>query len=132
MAFPASTYSKARAWQEICSSVIAVRDSVRDVRNSVAGSSVSLIEFVKLHARLNAALGSWATLVQTPGLQAYAQDQISNPGLDLVAEYQAMRSSVVAVRDWIASNGDTLGMTVTPAEAAPFVALADAMILTVG
>lgn len=132
MSFPASTYSKAKAWQDLCASIIAVRDSIRDVRNSVAGSNVSLIEFVKLHARLNAALGTWAAIVQTPGLQAYAQDQISNPSLDLVTEYQAMRSSVVAVRDWIANNGDTLGMTVTPAEAAAFVTLADAMILTVG
>lgn len=132
MAFPASSYTKDRAWREICSLAIGMRDAVQVLRDKAAAGSTSLADYIRLHTKLVAGLNAWSVLVQTPGLQAYAQDAINDPALDLVAEYQAMRSATVAVRDWISTNGEGTGLVVTTTESAGFLVVADAMIATVG
>ena len=38
------------------------------------------------------------------GLAAYAQEQEADPTYDVVAEFLAMRTAVVAARDWLATN----------------------------
>lgn len=40
----------------------------------------------------------------TPGLAAYAQAQINDPALDIVAEWNAMRTQMDAARDWAIAN----------------------------
>lgn len=51
-----------------------------------------------------AARNAMQSLVATPGLQAYAREQINTPTLDLVTEYNAMIAAINAVRDWVSTN----------------------------
>lgn len=45
-----------------------------------------------------------AQLAGTPGLEAYARDQIEDPTLNLAVEYNAMIAAINAVRDWVFVN----------------------------
>lgn len=51
-----------------------------------------------------AARDAMQALAATPGLEAYAREQINNPALNLVAEYNAMIAAINAVRDWVSTN----------------------------
>lgn len=51
-----------------------------------------------------AARDAMQALVTTPGLEAYGREQINNPALDLVTEYNAMIAAINAVRDWVFAN----------------------------
>jgi hypothetical protein len=56
--------------------------------------------FVKaIIERTKSALDEWASKKATPGLAAYARDQRSDVGYDIVAEFVVMENAVKAVRD---------------------------------
>lgn len=46
-------------------------------------------------------IGSMNAWASTPGLAAYAQEQVNNPAYDVVAEFQAMRAALVDLRDYL-------------------------------
>ena len=43
-------------------------------------------------------------MAAVPGLAAYAQEQYSNGGLNIVTEYNAMAAAIDAARSWVATN----------------------------
>jgi hypothetical protein len=109
-------------------------------------------EFVRVQRRLTYALGRMDATAAIPGIAQYIKDQEGDQNYDIAAEYTAMRSAVVAIRDWIytsmpkvdqagtlymavqalAQDGTVSDRTFTPAQTAPLRALIDTFRGTVG
>ena len=78
--------------------------SIRDV--SAAGDTLRT-QFEALVEALNNHLALLGKARQVPGIAAYAQAQLEQVvGLDPVAEFQAMESTMVALRDWMQTRLD--------------------------
>ena len=104
MAFPASTVTLEEAWSSIRSIALKLRIQVQALRDASAAGATGRNSYINLQRQLDQAVQQWNTLSATPGLQAYARDQISEPTLNLSAEFVAMRDSADALRGWIFSN----------------------------
>lgn len=67
----------------------------------LASQNVEWRVFTHMQERLTHALGRMDALAAVPGIAAYVKEVENDPGYDVAAEYQAMRASVVAIREWI-------------------------------
>lgn len=104
MAFPASTQALVTAYGQIKGRALDVRNQSVSLRTSSAAGPVSAERIVGYSAFLNRARTELAALASTPGLAAYAQEQENNPGLDIVAEYNAMLAQINATTAWLSAN----------------------------
>ena len=149
MAFPASTVTKQIAWERITKRAVSVRGLAQRLRNQSAAGATERQEYLNLQKQLDLAVVEWDSASGTPGLQAYARDQIDDPTLNLVAEYQAMRAATITLRDWIFTNiprdagsgavlthtvdqaGDRIALTVSTAATQTFRDAADVFLVTI-
>ena len=150
MAFPASTVSAEQAWDTIRRGAVRLSGTVTALRNASAAGDTEVPRYVQLHRLLVETIDEWDAVSSTPGLQAYARDQIDNQALDLAAEFTAMRNAAIALRDWIFTNLPTdsvtgavaqyivdaqsavTSVTVSTAQTATFRTNADALLTTIG
>lgn len=81
---------------------------IKDECDAIAAASTyNLIQALSMRNNLFTVIGQLQTITQNAvadGLVAYAQNVEGKPALDLVAEYQAMLTQLVSVRDWIFNN----------------------------
>ena len=149
MAYPASALSTAYAFERLNNSAKSLRDGVQALRDLAAVQDVARPRFIGLIGQLSSAVTLWDQLVATPGIATYAQEQLDDPTIDIVAEYTAMRAATLALRDWIyaalpvdATSGAVLEASVdvngvrtplyfTVLQLAEFVTTADSYLLTV-
>lgn len=131
MAFPASTITQQQAWDGIRQRAIRMKDQAQSLSDASGAGATELGRYVGLQRNLDQTVDWWNTASGTPGLQAYARDQISDQTLDLVGEFTAMRDAALTLRDWIFNNlpaytigvdaeGNTSEPTVTPAQTSGF------------
>ena len=104
MTFPASTVTLEQAWSLVRTIANKAKTAATNLSAESAAGDTVRERYVTLRNQLQSAIDNWDTLSATPGLQAYARDQINNPLLDLAAEFLAMRNAAVTLRDWIDVN----------------------------
>lgn len=99
-------------------------------RNMSASANITLTDAKLFRKVIDGVIADWALYAATPGLAQYAKDQLNDPAYDIVAEYNAMRSAAVALRDWLDANIPA-EPTYTPAQTAGFRTAADTFLSTI-
>lgn len=148
MAFPASQQRLADALAVISSGALALKNQVQRLRDDSAAGDTNRDRYVGLMRAITDNTTRWQQAAGVGGLAEYAQDQYDNVSLDVAAEYLAMRTAALALRDWIFANipmsgqtpltynllsdGTQVPLTFTSAQTAGFRTEADAFIGTVG
>lgn len=102
MAFPGlGKSSLSYVWSSVKSTAGRIKDVGGQLTAATSVTRKSALDYQNFLADSLAALNTWSA---TPGLLAYAQNEENNPTLDLVAEYTAMKNSIVALQDWLVTN----------------------------
>jgi hypothetical protein len=104
MAFRASTQIKTDALTEVKQGAVRAKALATQLRNAMAAGNTSAQTILNLLLQVKTLIDRWGALAATPGLAAYAQDQENDPAYDVAAEFTAMRSALVAVRDRIIND----------------------------
>lgn len=106
MPFPSTSGSKIaleRAWASLMASAGRIKGKAQSLRDaSLQPTRGTLI--LSVMDDLLASQAAMQAMANTPGLEAYARAQISDPTLDLVAAFNAVIGNVNAVRDWVVAN----------------------------
>ena len=148
MAFPATQITLEAAWSKIRARAVKIKANTQALVDASAAGDTQRSAYVSLMQLLTQTIDDWAGAASTPGLQPYARDQVSDPTLDLQAEYLAMRTAAISLRDWIGANlpksGDALleysidslgnrtALTLTTAQTAGFRSQAQNLLNSIG
>lgn len=102
MAFPGTSKSSlATVWSGIKATTGRIKDKCSQM---IAAPSLTRIVILEFGNGLADALQYLTTATATSGLLAYARNEENDPTLDLVAEYTAMRTQIIATQDWLVAN----------------------------
>lgn len=108
MSFPSSTGTKqdslALAWSRARDTAAGVKNRAQSLRTaSLAGpvGSSAILDLATFLADSKLALQKSAS---TTGIVAYARDQIADPAIDVVAEFNSMIAALDGVVSWIITN----------------------------
>lgn len=142
MAMPSRVVTTEEAWTGITGTHDrAVRNTER-LRATSAVGPTELATYENLQKELDRAVNNWASWILVDGLQQYARGQVSKTQLNTTQEHAVMRSTAIALRDWIFANiddqlgskdisGTRIAATISTADTVEFRALADAFIATI-
>lgn len=154
MAWPASKTTVRGMFDGINRAASQTRAQVHDVRTRSALGPVNrklLLDLQRSVDRFVDTLDAASALPQAErdALIVFAQDQFNDAGLNVVAEFNAMRTAAIALRDWIYTNfprdagtgavlvetvdanGDAVPLQFTSAQLAAFRTQADAFTSTI-
>ena len=148
MAFPASVIITSDAFDFIRRQAVATKQYLQAQRALMVAQSVDSLVPIAVIQHFGQAIALLDVQAAAPGLAAYAQQQVNNPSLDIVAEYNAMRSAMVAARDnligmfpkdgsgfllyqTLNADGSISRRIFTAAQVAPAVTLMDNVIATI-
>jgi protein involved in sex pheromone biosynthesis len=108
MAFPSLGGSKqdnlSAAWESVRGLAASVKSRATSLRSQAAAGSipsVSILNFAGFMANVKDAFNRAASI---NGMAAYAQEQIGDNTVDIVAEFTAMTAQVSAVIQWVIDN----------------------------
>lgn len=151
MAFPSSSgttqQSLSEAWSRARNTAATVKaqSQALHAKSSVSLSSTDILSYSATMASAKDILQSAAA---TEGIAAYAQEQIDDVTIDIVAEFTAMMAQITATIDWVVanfpkdgsgfllaktlmSNGRTQDRQFNPAQTATLRTALDALIATI-
>lgn len=108
MPFPSNSGTRAEdleaAWAEARRTATNIKQICTQIISGQLSGALSsthllnvLSQFVSMRQRLQA-------VAALPGIGAYAQAQINEPGTDIVAEFQTMTTALGTTIDWIVAN----------------------------
>lgn len=100
MAFRTAT-ALARGFIEAQSEARNIKAAAARARGLLASASQSADFILGIHRAMVTADTNLATQAAITGMADYAKSQVSDPAYDIVAEFQALRAAVQAVRDSI-------------------------------
>lgn len=101
MAFPSdNTLDLATAWAGIRAAAGRMKAQAQTLHGA---ASVTRRQALDCANALADYLATFTTYTAVEGLAAYAQEQ-TDSAVDIVAEYQAMRTALIAVQDWLVAN----------------------------
>lgn len=92
------------AWSAARNTAAQIQTQCANLNAQISSGSVSaqtVINVLSTFVGLNAQLSTYSAV---PGLSAYAQAQVNNPSLDVVAAFASMQSALIAVGAWIIGN----------------------------
>lgn len=95
-----------------------------------ASGNITITEAKLFRKVIDGVITEWDVYASTPGLAQYAKDQLNDQTYDIVAEYNAMRTAAIALRDWLDANIPA-EPSYTPAQTAGFRTAADAFLATI-
>src|SRR5690349_14140460 len=101
MAFPASRQTLSNALASASALAVSVKTEVQFLRDRSALGSTGRESYLRLQRTLSAAVTSWDAYLLVPGIAAYAQSQYGDVSIDIAAEFSAMRSAALTLRNWI-------------------------------
>lgn len=148
MSFPASQNLLVNALQRVQLAAWRLRKQVANIRDASVAGNVSRDRFVRLLVEISSAIDDFDAAAAVPGIAQYARDQFSDQSLDIGAEFAAMRSAAVSLRDWVTgafpvgaggawlvhtynSSGQPTALIFTQAQLSAFVTQADALLATI-
>lgn len=150
MPYPASQTVAKNALDSVTVVALRLKGLAQTLRTQSAAGSTPRRSYIALQRQIQIGLDQWAVAAAVPGLAQYAKDQYADQNLDIVAEYQAMRSAAEALRDWIFSaiptdagsgaallevydqGGNPTDIMVTTGQSAGFRTAADTFLATIG
>src|SRR5574337_352405 len=105
MAFPVNSVTSLEGrWSQIKNWTGRIKDQAVTLNNAVNITRTAVLQYQNFLADALAALNTLTANASTNGLLEYARAQENNPTLDLVTEYNTMRTQLVAVQDWTVNN----------------------------
>lgn len=141
MAWPASTFTL----QTILDSVDGHAANLKAAGERISTDSAAngsdrdtLLRFAQL---LSAGINQWTFAASIPEMASFARTAKRDAGIDVAAEFSAMLTSAIALRDWIVANvpAPTIGsdgyytnQTFTVAQTAPLRTRIAAFVATIG
>lgn len=140
MAFIASQLSLQRGFEALCNVALQQKNYLANWSARLAGN-ITALDAVEIMASVNQAVTLMDQYAALPGMQAYAQQMYGSAQYDVATQYSSMRSTLVAVREWLKtnipansisiSNGVQVGQSYAPAATAPLKALVEAARATI-
>jgi hypothetical protein len=107
MAYPTGMLSL--VLEDLDTQVMALKGDCVQVRNAAAADNTSSSTILRVFTHLRVYRAKLSALSSTPGLADYARAQKNAPGLDVVAEFNALMAAIDGVTGWIAVNFPTDG-----------------------
>lgn len=108
MAFPSNTGTKdfdlQRAWDHARSWAGIIKREASNARAMSAAGTLASVHVLAIASALGDAKIEFARVSSVPGLAAYAQAQVSDPALNIVAEFSNMTAAIDATIGWIVTN----------------------------
>jgi hypothetical protein len=104
MAFPASQQLLVSGLQSAIANANQIKQLSTVIKAQSEAGDIERKQLIGLMRLLSRAITEWAGVRALSGVSQYAKDQYANAGLDIVAEFVAMETEAIALRDWIASN----------------------------
>lgn len=120
---------------------------VSQVKAEAAAGNIPSTRILDVFINLKQERVALAAATSTAGLPAYAQAQKNQPGLDVVAEFNAMTAAIDGVTSWIVNNfpkdaggillertwgaSSPVDRTFTPTQTAGFRTVLDTLIATI-
>ena len=104
MPFPASNGVLSDVLEQVSRFALAMKRQVEATRARMAAGSVGSSEIIDLDIRLRGWRAEIVKAASTPGIAAYAQAQLGNAQLDVVAEFNGMVAAIDSVTAWIRAN----------------------------
>jgi hypothetical protein len=102
MAFRTDGLSKAYAKAQ--TEAIRIRSYASNAQNTLANNTVSANLVIGIMFEMKSAIEVWDAVAALSGIAQYARDQEDDQAYNVVAEFNAMRTEAVGVRDWIITN----------------------------
>jgi len=148
MAFPASQQLLVQALSKASELALRIKGHAQRVRDDSASGPIPRVNVVALMGALTKSIDAWNSISQLSGIQQYARDQYDDQNLNIGAEFTAMRSAAIVLRDWIFDNypkaasgaweslshtndGAGVALTFTSAQLSQFRTEADAFLATI-
>lgn len=108
MAFPSDTGTRTDdlegAWRRARRVAATVKERSNAIRTLSAAGTLDASTLLSYSVLLADAKVDLERCAAVPGIAAYAQSQVSDPTLDVVAEFSSMLSAVTATINWIVTN----------------------------
>lgn len=150
MAFPTTYGARPQLARALIDSIATAAQIKTTASNLSARSSAGPIigrDVIEFATQLTDAVELFDKVRTNPGIDAYAKKEFNDANLDIGAEFSAMRSAALGVRDWIVtqypagadrslkvmqfSNGRFALTTLTTIEAEPLRTELDALVATI-
>ena len=150
MSYPASIKRLDDALSATDATALSVKAETQGLRNRSAAGAVERTAFLSLIRRIDGAIDIWDQTAALPGIIAFARDQKGDQGLDLSAEFSAMRAAAVDLQDWLfavfpkdvgtgawlveeySAEGIATALTFSTAQLSGFLTRADTLTATIG
>lgn len=140
MAFIASQLTLRQGFEQLLSIAGQQKVYLNNWNTRLAGN-ITALDAMEIVASVTNAVTAMSTYASLPGMAAYAQAQFGGSQYDVVAEFNAMRSALQAVANWLKTNipanaitvsdGAAVGASYAPAATAPLKSLVVAAIATI-
>lgn len=104
MAFKASNVVPQEAYRIVKQAAVNLKANLQTANATMAAGVVGVPYLRALYERLADTNAQFDALKTTPGLAAYAQAQEDDPAYDVVAEFTAMQTAIVAALAWMDTN----------------------------
>ena len=107
MAFKTDGLSK--AYSKAQNESIRVKQFATSARNALIAGPVSANAVIQIMTNLKSSIEVWDSVSSLSGIAQYAKDQEDDQTYDVVAEFLAMETEAIAVRDWVITNFPAVG-----------------------
>lgn len=104
MAYPATTKTLGDWLTELDKVTAAVLTMAQDNRSLSASGALTVDRVLRFYDYLKLAHVLFTTVASVPGIVGYVQTEKEQPGMDVVAEFLAMRTQVESTIGWIQAN----------------------------
>ena len=84
-----------------------LRSFASNFQSQLAAGDMSANAVISALVRMAQSIAVWDRVSAVPGLVAYAQNEENDGTYDVAAEFTAMRTETIGVRDWILTNFPT-------------------------
>lgn len=132
MTFLASQLTLRQGFEQLLSVALQQKAYLTTWNTKLAGN-ITALDGMEIVSSITSAVSLMDTYAALPGMAGYAQAQFNNAGYDVVAEFNTMRTALLAVSSWLkanipanavtVTNGQAVGAVYAPAATAPLKAL---------
>jgi hypothetical protein len=92
------------AWEQARQRASAVRDAATQARAKSLAGTLDGNDVIHLVAKLGVHKTQFNEYASLPGIGAYAQGQLSDPSLNIGAEFTSMMNAIDGVLSWVGTN----------------------------
>lgn len=98
-----------KAYTKAQNESIRIKAFAKDASAGLSAGNVSANAVIQIMTRMKSVIEEWDKVSSLVGIGDYAKSVENDPAYDVAAEFIAMRSAAVAVRDWVINNFPSAG-----------------------